>query len=93
VALSEASYNLKDAYGQRLVRATLASSLDADIASVLQRQSAGEPAGLGGGVGDASGGDRSGGYGAREKMIGLSWSRQVVAHELPLPLRIVTYRC
>ena len=82
VSLCEASYNLKDAYGQRLVRATLASSLDADIASVLQRQSAGEPAG----VGDMSGGDRSGGYGAyggaREKMIGLSWSRHVIAHEL-----------
>lgn len=33
-----------------------------------------------------SGGDRSGGYGgyggAREKMIGLSWSRHVIAHEL-----------
>jgi hypothetical protein len=82
VTLCEASWQLKDAHGQRLVRATLASSLDADIASVLQRQSAGLPASSAEDFASA-GGDRSGGYGgARDKMIALSWSRRVVAHEL-----------
>ena len=86
VSLCEASWQLKDAHGQRLVRATLASSLDADIASVLQRQSAAAPAGLPTSSADdfaSAGGDRSGGYGgARSKMIALSWSRRVLAHEL-----------
>ena len=82
VTLCEASWQLKDAYGQRLVRATLASSLDADIASVLQRQSAGLPASSAEDFASA-GGDRSGGYGgARSKMIALSWRRRVLAHEL-----------
>ena len=82
VSLCEASWQLKDAFGQRVVRATLASSLDADIASVLQRQSASAPAPLSNDY-ELAGGDRSGGYGGtRAKMIALSWSRHVVAHEL-----------
>jgi hypothetical protein len=80
VSLCEASWQLKDAFGQRVVRATLASSLDADIASVLQRQSASAPAPLSNDY-ELAGGDRSVAYGStRAKMIALSWSRHVVAH-------------
>ena len=83
VTLCEASNDLKAAFGsQRLVRASIASSLDADIASVLKLQSAGMASKYSTEKHRGSVDRNSGWQGPRSQMKGLSWSRFVIAHEL-----------